>query len=82
VKGLQNILEKPKSWEQMIEETHTGHCSKPEVAGNYFPCTMGADVTMKGPIIEARISFSLDNLLTMAFHLLKPGTFQSRGLET
>ena len=46
--GLDKIKEKGKQWEAMIEETHGGYCHEPQVAGNYFACTMGADVTMKG----------------------------------
>lgn len=48
VSGLDKIREKGKAWEGMIEQTHGGYCSKPLVAGNYFTCTMGADVTFKG----------------------------------
>lgn len=48
VTGLDRIREKARQWEQMIEQTHGGYCNKPQVAGRYFTCTMGADVTMKG----------------------------------
>ncbi len=46
--GLDKIKEKGKQWQAMIEETHGGYCNEPQVAGNYFVCKMGADVTMKG----------------------------------
>ena len=35
-------------WESQIQETHGGYCNEPQVAGKYFTCTMGADITMKG----------------------------------
>ena len=47
-KGMDKIKEKGKQWQAMVEETHSGYCNEPQVAGNYFVCTMGADVTMKG----------------------------------
>ena len=46
--GLEAIMEKGKQFGAMIEEVHGGHCSKPLVAGNFFTCTMGMDVTLKG----------------------------------
>jgi hypothetical protein len=48
VKGLDNIKEKGKAFNEAIEEMHGGYTSAPMVAGNYFTCTMGMDVTMKG----------------------------------
>jgi hypothetical protein len=48
VKGLQQIREKGKAWEENVVETHSGYCQIPQVAGRYFCCTMGAEVTMKG----------------------------------
>jgi ketosteroid isomerase-like protein len=48
VTGIDQIREKAKQWGDMIEETHGGYCTEPMVAGNFFTCTMGADVTMKG----------------------------------
>ena len=48
VTGLDKIREKGKEWSAMIEETHGGYCNEPQVAGSYFTCVMGADVTMKG----------------------------------
>jgi hypothetical protein len=48
VSGMDNLKEKARQWEAMIEKTHGGYCNEPQVAGNYFSCTMGADITMKG----------------------------------
>jgi len=48
VEGLDAILEKGKEFSESIEEMHDGYCSKPLVAGNFFTCTMGMDVTLKG----------------------------------
>ncbi|MEQ9593234.1 MAG: nuclear transport factor 2 family protein [Cyclobacteriaceae bacterium] len=48
VSGMDQIKEKGKQWQAMIEETHGGYCKEPQVGGNYFCCAMGADVTMKG----------------------------------
>jgi len=46
--GLDAIMAKGKQFGEMIEEVHGGYCSKPLVAGNFFTCTMGMDVTLKG----------------------------------
>ena len=48
VVGLDKIKEKGKQWASMIQEVHGGYCHEPQVAGNYFACAMGVDVTMKG----------------------------------
>jgi hypothetical protein len=48
VTGIDNIKQKGVEWNAMIDEMHGGYCNAPQVAGNYFTCTMGADVTMKG----------------------------------
>jgi hypothetical protein len=48
VKGLKAIKEKGKQWEEMIEAVHSGYCNEPHVAGKYFVCAMGTEVTMKG----------------------------------
>jgi hypothetical protein len=48
VQGLDKIKLKAKEWDNMVQETHGGYCNEPQVAGRYFTCTMGADVTMKG----------------------------------
>ena len=46
--GLDAIMAKGKQFNEMIEAVHDGYCSKPLVAGNFFTCTMGMDVTLKG----------------------------------
>ncbi|MGC4102649.1 SnoaL-like domain-containing protein [Ferruginibacter sp.] len=46
--GIEAIREKGKQFSEMIEEVHGGYCNKPQVAGNFFTCTMGMDVTIKG----------------------------------
>jgi hypothetical protein len=48
VNGLDKIREKAMQWESMIEQVHGGYCNQPQVAGNFFVCTMGVDLTMKG----------------------------------
>jgi limonene-1,2-epoxide hydrolase len=48
VQGIDNIRTKAQQWQSMIEEMHGGYTNKPEVAGNFFSCIMGMDVTMKG----------------------------------
>ena len=48
VTGLDKIKEKARQWEAMVQEVHGGFCNEPQVAGNYFTCTMGVDLTMKG----------------------------------
>lgn len=48
VTGLDAIRKKGKDWEAMIEEVHGGYCNEPQVGGNYFACSMGVDMTMKG----------------------------------
>jgi hypothetical protein len=48
VQGIDKIKQKAKEWNTMVEETHGGYCKEPQVAGRYFVCAMGADVTMKG----------------------------------
>jgi hypothetical protein len=48
VEGIEALLEKGKQSGEMIEEMHGGYCSAPLVAGNFFTCTMGMDVTLKG----------------------------------
>jgi hypothetical protein len=53
VQGLDNIREKGKQWNEMVEAVHGGYCHKPQTAGNYFSCAMGVDATMKG---QGRIS--------------------------
>lgn len=48
VEGMDAIRAKGEQWNSMIEETHSGYCNEPIVAGNHFSCAMGMDVTMKG----------------------------------
>ena len=48
VTGLDAIKKKGKEWDSMIEEVYGGYCNEPLVAGNFFVCTMGVDVKMKG----------------------------------
>lgn len=48
VQGIEALYEKGKQFQAMIEEMHGGYCSVPLVAGNFFTCTMGMDVTFKG----------------------------------
>jgi len=48
VQGLDAIIEKGKKFNEMVEEMHGGFTNEPIVAGNFFACTMGMDVTMKG----------------------------------
>lgn len=47
VQGLIKIQEKAKSWNESVEEMHDGYCSPPLVAGDFFSCAMGMDVTIK-----------------------------------
>jgi hypothetical protein len=47
-KGLDKILEKGKLWHSMIEEIHGGYSNEPQAAGNFFVCTMGVELTIKG----------------------------------
>ena len=48
VQGLDKVREKAKQWQEMTEEMHGGYTNKPQVAGNFFTCIMGMDVTIKG----------------------------------
>jgi limonene-1,2-epoxide hydrolase len=48
VQGLDKVQEKAKQWQNTVEEMHGGYTNKPQVAGNFFVCTMGMDVTVKG----------------------------------
>ena len=45
--GMDQIRQKGVQFQSMIEEMHGGYCTEPVVAGNYFTCVMGMDVTMK-----------------------------------
>jgi hypothetical protein len=48
VTGRDQIIEKGKQWEQMVEEVHGGSVSEPVVAGNFISMTFVLDFTMKG----------------------------------
>lgn len=48
VEGLDNIKAKAVQWQETIEEVHGGYTNAPQVAGNFFSCVMGMDVTLKG----------------------------------
>jgi len=48
VAGLENIIEKGNRFHAIVEEMHDGWTSAPLVAGNYFTCIMGMEVTIKG----------------------------------
>ena len=48
VEGLDKVKEKAKQWQDMVEEMHGGYTKEPQVAGNFFSCIMGMDVTVKG----------------------------------
>ena len=48
VQGLDAIIEKGKKFNEMVEEMHGGYTNEPIVAGNFFACSMGMDITMKG----------------------------------
>ncbi|HEU5289876.1 MAG TPA: nuclear transport factor 2 family protein [Cyclobacteriaceae bacterium] len=48
VSGLDKIKEKGRQWNESIQEMHGGYTNEPQVAGNFFTCIMGVDVTMKG----------------------------------
>jgi hypothetical protein len=48
VEGLDKVMDKAKEWKSTMEEMHGGYTNKPQVAGNFFTCTMGMDMTVKG----------------------------------
>jgi len=48
VEGLDKVKEKAVQWQETIEEMHGGYTNAPQVAGNFFSCVMGMDVTLKG----------------------------------
>jgi len=48
VEGLDKVKEKAVQWQETIEEVHGGYTNAPQVAGNFFSCVMGMDVTLKG----------------------------------
>ena len=47
VHGLDQIIEKGKQWNNMVESMKKLEVSEPMVASNSFACTMHMDVTMK-----------------------------------
>ena len=47
-KGVDQIKERGKMFNEQVEEMHGGSVSEPLVAGNFITLTMGMDVTMKG----------------------------------
>lgn len=48
VEGLENIVEKGRQFQAMVEEVHSAEMSDPAVAGNYFSVSLIMDVTFKG----------------------------------
>lgn len=46
--GRENIIEKGKQFQQMIEEFHSASVSDPIVAGNFISMAVILDITMKG----------------------------------
>jgi hypothetical protein len=48
VQGLDKIKQKGMDFHNAMEEMHGGYTSEPLVAGNFFTCVMGMDVTLKG----------------------------------
>lgn len=46
-KGIKEIHEKGKKWNDMVEAMHGGSTAEPVVAGNYFTCYMTMDFTRK-----------------------------------
>jgi hypothetical protein len=47
-RGMQEIFEKGKKWNETIEAMHGGTTAEPVVAGNYFFAYMTMDFTPKG----------------------------------
>lgn len=47
-RGMKEIEEKGKKWNDTIQEMHGGSTAKPVVAGDYFTCYMTMDFTPKG----------------------------------
>ncbi|HEX5168195.1 MAG TPA: nuclear transport factor 2 family protein [Cyclobacteriaceae bacterium] len=48
VQGLDNVKDKAKQWNAMVEEMYGGYTNAPQIAGDFFVCTMGMDVKVKG----------------------------------
>ncbi len=47
VSGKSAITQKSQDWYNSVEKFHGGGVSDPQVAGNYFTCTMDMDITFK-----------------------------------
>lgn len=47
-KGLDEMREKGKKWEEMVDSILSSKISDPVVAENFFSCAMKTKVTMKG----------------------------------
>ncbi|PHN05597.1 nuclear transport factor 2 family protein [Flavilitoribacter nigricans] len=45
--GLDAIKERSKLFQEGVKEFHDSYVSDPIVAGNFFACTMGMDITMQ-----------------------------------
>lgn len=48
VEGLENIVDKGRQFQAMVEEVHSLEMSDAVVAGNYFSLSLIMDVTFKG----------------------------------
>jgi len=46
-KGMKELREKGKKWNETVEAMHGGSTAEPVVAGNYFTCYMTMDFTRK-----------------------------------
>lgn len=47
-RGLEQLAEKGKNWNEMVDEFIEGTVSDPIVAGDHFACTMKSKVKFKG----------------------------------
>ncbi|MEP4534034.1 MAG: SnoaL-like domain-containing protein [Cyclobacteriaceae bacterium] len=47
-RGMAEMAEKSKKWNDMVAEFHSGEISDPIVAENFFSLTMKSRITMKG----------------------------------
>jgi hypothetical protein len=65
VTGREQIIEKGKQFQQMIEEVHGGSVSDPIVAGNFISMAVVFDVTLKG--------MSRQNMQEIAVYEVKDG---------
>jgi hypothetical protein len=46
--GMEQIAEKGKMWNSMVEEFHGGTVGDPIIGGDHFCCNMSMDITYKG----------------------------------